>query len=245
MRIRVQSHKPSNSAKALAEHLQIPRLSTSSSRFVGRPSDIIVNWGNVNTVHNSHYLNPLQAVKNAANKVTTFKQLQEASIPVPTVHYSKSTLEADKTYFARTNLFGHSGDGIEVGIPTELPEAQLYTEFIKKKHEYRAIVVDDEVVDLKKKLKKRDFEGDRSPYVWNVANGYIFARNDIEFPPTLPQLAIDATKALNLSYGAVDIIQDRNGNLYVLEINTAFGMTGETISKVGEAIQKLINLKGA
>ena len=161
--------------------------------------------------------------------------------PVPTVHYSKSTLEADKTYFARTNLFGHSGDGIEVGIPTELPEAQLYTEFIKKKHEYRAIVVDDEVVDLKKKLKKRDFEGDRSPYVWNVANGYIFARNDIEFHPTLPQLAIDATKALNLSYGAVDIIQDRNGNLYVLEINTAFGLCGHTIPLVGEAIKKLIN----
>ena len=93
---------------------------------------------------------------------------------------------------------------------------------------------------MKKKLKKRDFEGERSPYVWNVANGYVFARNDITFPSNLNQVAIDATNALNLSYGAVDIIEDCSGNLYVLEINTAFGMTGETISKVGDAVKKLI-----
>ena len=240
MRLRVQSYRPSNSAKALAEHLSIQRLSTSGSKFKGKPSDIIVNWGNVSTVHNSIYLNPLQAVKNSANKDITFYLLQQAGVPTPAVFRTKSDLEESTTYFARTDLFGHSGNGIVVGTPSELPSAPLYTQFINKKHEYRAIVVDSQVVDVKKKLKKSNFEGERSPYIWNVANGYVFARNDITFPSTLNQLAIDATNALSLNYGAVDIIEDRSGNLYVLEINTAFGMTGETTSKVGDAIQELI-----
>lgn len=240
MRLRVQSYRPSNSAKVLAQHLNIQRLSTKASKFVGRPTDIIVNWGNVSKVHNSIYLNDLQAVKTAANKLSTFSALIAAELPVPNIVQLKADLDETKTYFARTNLFGHSGDGIVVGTKNDLPEAQLYTEFIKKKHEYRVIVVDEEAVDIKKKLKKTEFEGERSPYVWNLANGYVFARNGITFPDNLKQLAIDSIKALNLSYGAVDIIEDKNGNLFVLEINTAFGLEGTTIQLVGDAIKNLI-----
>ena len=240
-RVVVQSYKPSNSAKALATYLGLKRLSTSASRFVGRPSDIIINWGNVSRVHNSQYLNPLDAVSTAANKISTFAALSAASIPVPEVHHSSITLDPDTTYFARTNICGHSGDGIVVGLPSELPSARLYTKYINKKHEYRVIVVDSNAVDTKKKLRKRDFEGERSPYIWNVANGYVFARNDIIFPSSLQPLAIDAINALGLSYGAVDIIEDEYGNLFVLEINTAFGLEGTTTQLVGDAIQELIN----
>lgn len=240
-RVVVQSYKPSNSAKELATYLGLKRLSTSASRFVGRPSDIIINWGNVSRVHNSQYLNPLQAVKNATNKLATFQLLQEAGVSIPPFFTSQSQLDSDTVYVARTTLTGHSGEGIVVGIPTDLPSAQLYTTFLAKQAEYRVIVVGNQAVDIKQKLKKRDFEGDRSPYVWNCDNGYVYARNDITIPEDLTSTAISAISALGLRYGAVDIIEDEYGNLFVLEINTAFGLEGTTTQLVGDAIQELIN----
>lgn len=239
-RLRVQSYKPSNSAKALADYLNIKRIQHRHSKFRGKPTDTIINWGNVNVVHNSHYLNPLQSVKDAANKITTFTKLKAAELPTPDFYFSKNELEEETIYLARTTVTGHSGEGIIVGKPSELPNAPLYTRFIEKKHEYRAIVVNNRVVDMKKKLKKRDFEGERSPYIWNCSNGYIFARNDIEFPETLPDLATKALTALNLTYGAIDIIEDEDQNLYILEINTAFGLEGTTTQLVGDAIKELL-----
>ena len=238
-RLRVQSYRPSDSAAALATYLGITRLSSISSRFRGRASDIIINWGNVRQVHPSQYLNPLDAVKSAANKLTTFQLLQSAGVSIPPYFTSLSDLDADTTYVARTTLTGHSGEGIVVGTPSELPSAPLYTTFLRKKYEYRAIVVGDSVVDVKQKLRRQDFEGERSAHVWNHSNGFIYARNDITIPDTLNSLAIAAVAALGLTYGAVDIICHR-GILYVLEVNTAFGLEGTTTQLVGDAIRTLL-----
>lgn len=239
MRIRVQSYRPSKSAKALATELRVPRIQHTNSKFRGRPSDLIINWGNVNVVHNSHYLNPLQAVKNATNKLATFQLLQEAGVSIPPFFTSQSQLDSDTVYVARTTLTGHSGEGIEVGTPTDLPSAQLYTTFLAKQAEYRVIVVGNQAVDIKQKLKKRDFEGDRSPYVWNCDNGYVYARNDITIPEDLTSTAISAISALGLRYGAVDVIVHNNIS-YVLEVNTAFGLEGTTTQLVATAIKELI-----
>lgn len=241
-RIVIQAYGPSNSAKALAEYTGFKRLLTSNSKFRGRPSDIIINWGLPKTIHNSIYLNPIAAVKHAINKKATFNILQDANVSTPKVVTNKSDLAENTTYFARTTLTGHSGEGIIVfnSSTDSIPDAPLYTEAISKKAEYRVIVVNGQAVDIKQKKKKLDFEGERSPYVWNVANGYIMARNNITYPDSLPQLGIDAVNALGLKYGAVDIIMNSSQNLYVLEVNTSFGLEGTTIQLVGDAIKQLI-----
>lgn len=239
MRVRVQSYRPSASAKELALALRVPRIQHTNSKFRGRPSDLIINWGNVNVVHNSRYLNPLQAVKNATNKLTTFNLLQQAGVSIPPFFTSQSQLDPDTTYVARTTLTGHSGEGIVVGNLTDLPSAPLYTTFLAKQAEYRVIVVNSQAIDIKQKLKKRDFEGERSPYVWNCDNGYVYARNDIHIPDDLVSTAIAAISALGLTYGAVDIILHDNTS-YVLEVNTAFGLSGSTTQLVASAIQSLI-----
>ena len=239
MRIRVQSYRPSASAKELALALGVPRIQHTNSKFRGKPSDLIINWGNVNVVHNSRYLNPLQAVKNATNKLATFNILKQANVSIPPFFTSHSELDPDATYVARTTLTGHSGEGIGVGLPADLPAAPLYTTFLAKQAEYRVIVVGSQAIDIKQKLKKRDFEGDRSPYVWNCDNGYVYARNDIHIPDDLASTAIAAVAALGLTYGAVDIILHDNIP-YVLEVNTAFGLCGSTTQLVASAIQSLI-----
>ena len=239
-RVRIQQYRKSRSARALSKYLGILRLKVSGSQFRGKTSDVIINWGKVKPLPNVNYLNSLVGVERATNKLTTFKNLQLYSIPIPKYYPSSSYLEEDKKYVARTILYGHSGEGIVVGKPDELPDAPLYVEYIDKVKEYRVIVVGEEAVDVKIKLKKSDWEGTRDTYVWNHSNGYVFARNSGEFNYNLTNIGVQAIKALGLSYGAVDIIEDSAGVLYVLEVNTAFGLEGTTVELVGDALKKLI-----
>lgn len=240
MRIRIQSYGPSKSARALASYLRVLKLNNTNSRFRPRRSDTIVNWGSVKQNHNCNYLNPLHAVQSASNKLDTFRILSAANVPIPLFYTNKSHLNPSTTYVARTTLTGHSGLGIHSGLPESLPSAPLYTQYIDKTAEYRAIVVNNKVVDFKQKKRKRDFEGSRSSVIWNVSNGYVFARDGIEHPEAAYTASISALAALGLTYGAVDIIQDADSNFYVLEINTAFGIEGSTLQLVGDAIKELL-----
>lgn len=241
MRLRVQSYGISKSAKTLANYLEIPRLKTNNSKFRGRQGDLLVNWGCVKKIHQkATYINPITSVAIASDKLATFRALEAAGVSIPTYGTDCSFADDSSVVVARTTLHGHSGQGIEVGTPSEVPHAPLYTLFINKKAEYRAIVCIDEVVDFKQKLKKRDWEEERSKVIWNSDNGYVFARNEIRTPEGINQLAVDAVKALGLKYGAVDIIEDREGSLYVLEINSAFGLEGTTVSLFGDKLKQYI-----
>jgi len=250
-RIRINPYGASKGAKELANYLGVKRLrvptsalsggARTGSQFRGKYSDVVINWGNgKGNVGNARQINNLQNVQLASNKLSTLGRLIEEGVRTPNFLTEQPRAYEGETYVARTTLYGHSGEGIVVGKIGELPGAPLYVEYIKKTAEYRVIVVGDEAVDVKQKLKKRDFEGDRSEYVWNCDNGYIFARNDITIPTGLNELGVAAVKALGLDFGAVDIIQDEGGRLYVLEVNTAFGLEGQTISLVGDAIRELL-----
>lgn len=254
-RVRINPYGISKSAKLLTEYLGCKRLlSNGSSRFVGRSSDVVINWGiGKGNVGNARQINKLENVQLASNKLHTLMKLQEHGVMVP--DYGTSCVFADYSSIvvARTKLHGHSGDGIVIGTPSELPRAPLYVEYIPKVAEYRAIVVGGKVVDFKMKKKKsspRDeatnevIEEERiehDEHVWNVGGGYIFARNGFTVPTDAGQLGIDSVVALGLDFGAVDIIEAEDGTLYVLEVNTAFGIEGTTLELVGDAILELIS----
>jgi glutathione synthase/RimK-type ligase-like ATP-grasp enzyme len=172
-------------------------------------------------------------------------------VSIPRYFTDPLELVNGNTYVARTKLSGHSGDGIEVFTqsPDDLsPQAPLYTEYIEKVAEYRAIVVGNEVVDFKQKKKRNTrseanpegWEGEHDEHVWNLDGGYVFARNNVSKPDGIDDLSISAISALGLDFGAVDIIMDREYNLFVLEVNTAFGLEGTTTELVGEAIRGLL-----
>ena len=244
-RVRLQCDRPSKSAVALSRALNIKRLKRTNSKFRPRSTDIILNWGVVDTLPNAQYLNSPQAVSIAADKLATFRAL-DSKVSIP--EWSTSLPESDDVWVARTTLYGHSGEGIVVGTPDTLPSAPLYTRYISKVAEYRAIVINSKVVDFKQKLRKRDqsednpegFSGERNEHVWNHGSGYVFARNGIRHPETANTLAIDALNSIDLTYGAVDIIEDSEGTLYILEINTKFGNEGATLDLVAEAFKELL-----
>jgi len=250
-RVQVYGNGKSKSARVLAKALGINRLKVKGSKFVPKTTDVILNWGMPqNELQGVKYLNPIDSIRIASNKLKTLITLQEKGISIP--KYCTDVLDLDMehkyyarggTYYARHTLSGHSGRGIEVfnvGECETIPDAPLYVEAIDKKYEYRVIVVNGVACDVKAKKKKNFWTGDRDENVWNHSNGYVFARNVGTFPCNLKQLGVDSVEALGLHYGAVDIIEDNEGVLYVLEVNTAFGIDGSTIDLVLPHFKELL-----
>ena len=245
-RIRLRPYKQgSRSAMALARYLRVKMIKLEDSQFMPRSRDTIINWGNSSSYYEyPRIINHPSAVAIASNKLKTFHKLDENSlVNIPDYCLHKDNihcLNSDKVVVRHT-LTGHSGQGIEVYKKTdELPDAPLYTQFISKKNEYRIIVVNGRVVDRKQKRLSQDAPEGRSKYIRNASNGWIYAREGLEYTEGLDEMSIEAVKTLGLDFGAVDIALSNDGLLYVFEVNTAFGLEGTTIQLVGDAIRRML-----
>ena len=234
--------RPSNGAKALAQQPGFKRCITGKAV---KPNDILINWGSTKNWNwpKATRLNDPPNVAIAANKATTFQELAWPHTHVMIVEYTESPAIAQLwsnegfIVVARTKLTGHSGDGIIIVDKGEpIPEAPLYTKYIFKEKEFRVHVVGDKVIDTQRKIK----DPDREVVTWKVRshqNGFIYARNGILDDPNRDKLAVAAVNALGLHFGAVDIIQDKAGTYYVLEVNTAPGLEGQTVERYAEAFR--------
>lgn len=233
--------RPSNGAKELSKQLGFRRLRQGKKV---KPGDVVVNWGS--SLDLGNYMNPglncPESVGWAANKLEAFKALSASNVSTVGWTASKdvaqSWLSDGKTIVVRKKLTGHSGDGIVIVEPGEqLPDAPLYTMYVFKEKEFRVHVCNGKVIDTQRKIK----DPDREVVTWKVRshqNGFIFARNNIDPCAIRDELAINAISALALDFGAVDIIQDKKGNYYVLEINTAPGFEGQTVEIYAEAFRE-------
>jgi glutathione synthase/RimK-type ligase-like ATP-grasp enzyme len=123
---------------------------------------------------------------------------------------------------------------------TSVPVAPLYTRYVKKTDEYRVHVLDNEVVDVQKKMRKRG--------VWNGewmirthAHGWVFGRENIAPPQCVVDAARTAVNDLGLTYGAVDIGYNRHyASAVIFEVNTAPGMVNTTLNRVSTAFKRLL-----
>lgn len=97
------------------------------------------------------------------------------------------------------------------------------SEYIDKVAEYRVFVVQGRCVCVAKKTP-----ADANAVAWNVAQGGRFdnVRWD-DWPLKAVKVSIQAFNKTGLDFGGVDIMVDREGNCYVLEINSAPSLTSE------------------
>ena len=212
-------------------------------RFRSRSNDIIINWGN-STVPNWDYssiLNSPESVAIATNKLSTLRALEAAHVShVPFTTDISDTLGWDRVV-CRHKLSGHSGDGIEIVDGAAQVRAPLYTQFIPKSVEFRVHVFNGLVIDYTKKIKRVDGEVKsrvKDDLIRSNTLGWEYIR-DVEPRESVKQLAIQAIHALGLDFGAVDIIRSNRVN-YVLEINTACGLSGVGLKAYADAIIDLI-----
>ena len=119
--------------------------------------------------------------------------------------------------------------------PDQVPEADLYTQYVKKKKEFRVHVYADQVIFVQEKRKKNG--ADANPLIRSHNNGWVFCTKNIDEPDGLRVLGLAAVRAVGLDFGAVDIIWNEKYNkLYALEVNSAPGLCTATTEAYANAI---------
>lgn len=184
------------------------------------------------------------------NKLVAFRRFKEAGLAIPDFTSERQVAQQwwndDETVVCRTLLSAHSGRGIvlasrDSGKP--LVQAPLYVKYKKKRKEFRVHVFQGSVIHC---AEKRKFRRERRPetfdgYIRNHANGWVFASDNVVRPADLDALAIGACRCIGLDFGAVDIIwNERENKCYLLEVNTAPGLEGITLTKYATAIYNWI-----
>lgn len=246
-------------AKALAKELGIKRIRHEGSKFKPRSWKTVINWGAGNTFphwplnNQCIILNKPIHVIDCQNKLKFFQRVSNnqigVDIPNPpripewttNVEIAKQWISEKKKVVARTILNGHSGSGIIIAETVDaVPPAPLYVQYVPKSSEYRVHIMKGEVIDVQRKIR----DPDREPSDWQVrshANGFIFVRQGVNPPGDVIQNAAMAFAASGLDFGAVDVIwNDKQQKAYVLEINTAPGLEGTTVTKYAEAFRKIL-----
>lgn len=222
-------------------------LRREGSHFHPQPNRKVINWGSSSC--------PWQALNRDtgpwSNKLQSFQRWRnvESGPRIPAFTTSRQEaqgwLPGGTRVVCRGTLTGHSGAGITVLEGNQqLPQVPLYVKYIPKDAEYRVHVFAGEVIDVQRKVR----DPSREPSDWHVrshANGFIYTRTDatsqlhaITAPPDVLLQARRAMASSGLVFGAVDVIFNEHRNhAYVLEVNTAPGLEGQSITTYANAIR--------
>jgi len=203
---------------------------------IGKQFRTVVNWGNPTTFNCAHEVrvinNPLH-VRHASNKLVALQIMQNAAVRVPEF---VTAVPAKGMWLARTVLTGSCGDGIVVVREKDENKvvAPLYTKYIKKSDELRIHVAFGKAifVQFKKRQSGAEQTADQK-LIRNHDNGWVFCPRPLaDAPNDSVAQALLAVAALQLDFGAVDIVINKDDGLpYVLEINTAPGIESPTLAE--------------
>lgn len=239
----------SKSAKHIADALGAKRIKLEGSKFHGTHKDLIINWGNLQgypfTMDRAvgipcpTILNCPEDAARVSDKLSFFEHF-EGKDWLPRF-WTKQEDIPDEAFpiVCRTVLNGHSGRGIVISASrSDLVPAPLYVEYIKKEDEYRVHVGSYNdgsgnneycLISIQQKKRRKDFENPNWQ-VRNHANGFIYARNNVDPPIPVVECAIDCLDGSGLDFAAIDVIWNaKHGKAYALELNTAPGIEGSTV----------------
>jgi glutathione synthase/RimK-type ligase-like ATP-grasp enzyme len=250
----------SASAAGLANALDVKRIAHTNSRYRGRPSKKVVNWGATTmpeeVLQSGVVLNRPELVRNASNKRVFFETVSAAGEDGPRVpDWTTSAATAAgwlanrecKIVFARTVIAGHSGEGIveytDAEVLAQQPDNVLYVKYVPKREEYRVHVSRVSGVFSVQRKARRLSDQEPNYRIRNHANGFVYAREGVELPnEDATQQALKALAVTGLDFGAIDLIYNaRRGVSYVLEVNSAPGLEGSTVLEYAEEIRRLLN----
>jgi len=244
-RIRILPYRQgSRSARALADAIDGRVLRLEGSQFRPRQTDTLINWGCTNTPPHfegwSHlFLNGNTGLlRDVTNKLHFFQKMERNEEGLTPQFWTNvnDIQDTDFPVVCRTVLAGHSGDGIVIaGSRDELVPAPLYTKYVKKQQEYRIHVGrlpngETTIISVQRKARREGFENPNWQ-VRNHNNGFVFVRGGVNPPQQVLDASTLALVTAGLDFGAVDVIwNEREQRAYVLEINSAPGLEGQTVT---------------
>lgn len=246
MRIRVIPYRQgSKGARSLSQALSGKVLHLLGSNYKPASEDLIINWGNTEWKQPSstiRVMNPPNLIRQASNKLLFFGLMKEAGhedIIPPFWTRQEDIPDEAFPILCRTILAGHSGDGIIIAVNRHaLVRASLFVKYINKKDEYRVHIGkgrvggDCQVIAVQRKARRIETPTEQVNWkVRNHGNGFIYKRDGVNPPQAVLEVARTALEASGLDFGGVDVIwNEKKGRAYVLEINTAPGLEGQTVA---------------
>lgn len=254
MSIFIYCNRKSKSARTIAKALGLKKIKLLGPKVLNNGQNTIINWGSSNVPYDKcKIINRPEHIQLVLNKLVFLKSASDNGtfrVPPWTCDKQKALewLQNGYIVLARKILCGSGGKGIviiESNNINSLIDAPLYVRYIRKISEYRLHYVRNgnlDIVEFDAQKKTKKLETDvKCHYIRSHNNGYIFQRNGIEPIPEDVRLQSSlAFKFSNLDFGAIDVIATKNGKAYVLEINTAPGLEGQTVDHYSEAIKSHI-----
>lgn|SRR5574343_99739 len=252
----------STSARLLAETMQIKRLKRNPRRArTFSETDYIINWGATRPLRNldpAIVFNKPANVKLAVDKLQTYDLLKTNSIP--TLDYTTDITVARnwlrnerRIVFGRNTENGNGGNGITVYDPNLTQELNLhkfYTKHWPHTYEVRIHIILPTTIHYQRKIKTftgfnhLNIRTNPQTRIRNYNNGWRFTSNQErlrEIPLEKAENAcLRALAALNLNFGAFDVLIKANGDPCILECNTAPGIEGTTVTVYAEAFRNYI-----
>lgn len=183
----------------------------------------VINWG-ISGSDNRPTLN----AKANGSKYEQLKKLEAKGVLVP-----KATLllagwsGADLAFPKLARKDRHAG-GTDIIVIKEARDLfkllnrdyAYFTELVPSDREFRVWIFRERHLVTYEKIKKR--EAEQPGFGRNYAQGYGFDRIENELvPDALKQIGRNAISALELDFGAADVLLGTDGRYYVLEVNTA------------------------
>ena len=181
-----------------------------------------------------------RAIERTVDKAMTSFLLHQHGIATPKTWVCESRHQAHETIAQNPQLvikplFGSQGQGVRLVENLPLPgdkfvDGVFYLQsFVKATHDYRVFVVNNQAVAAMQRTGET--------WLHNVAQGASCenildksAENDVL------TIALQAALVLDITYCGVDVIKDKNGKLFVLEVNSIPAWRGlQSVSDVNIA----------
>ncbi len=191
-------------------------------------NSVIIRWGTRESINanNSIIYNTAKAIANATDKLVSRQLFAEKGVNAPRL---LNNIEDYREGIVIARPFVHSKGKNFVVLNTKQEVANhwrsgwYYSEFVDKVREFRVHVGSSKALALMEKHNPSN-----GSIAWNRAINDTepftrISQTQADEQNLLPVLqeAIKAVNALGLDMGGVDVMLDRNGVAYVLEVNTA------------------------
>lgn len=208
-------------------------------------SDWVLNWGRQTGDFGERVINPPDGVLLASEKVTALQTMAAQGAAVPEVFtdvLEAHTIVDDRPLVGRTTNH-RAGSGFwlcnnrEEVARSALRGATHWMPFIPHvEHEYRVHVFNGKVIKTSEKLGGTGF-------IRTHRHGWAFRNPILSFDERQPirKAARKAVRSLTLDFGAVDLLQDHEGGIWILEVNTAPSLTSSTSSTLRAYLEAIQN----
>lgn len=227
--------------------LIFPRLQTANKELVvvgttkdqllphiGLGNRILIRWGSyyeTADIADSVDYNSREAIIRATNKSLSRKMLSEAGVPVPRV-VTPDSEDIGYPLIARPRFHSLGQDLIVIQHREDFvshytehaPKNWYYSEFVDKVREFRVHVGHGKILCILEK------PGHPDKISWNRAQTNLSAvlLQPVEWDLAVIRESIKAVKAIQMDFAGVDVIVDRQGKAYVIELNTTPLMLSDT-----------------